>query len=535
MKKSNVTRELVNAFPEWTRVRKDELSLGYQLLNAVAQPMERMEKELIRMRANYYLVTANLDEIDILYKVKLPASFTFEENNDDPTEPIPYPPTVSGLLDGTYYEVQPAGDNDLASFWYDAIPDRYSIGLSIDGIDTDELLSTTVSGLPVTGVYEHHLNGGTVWVEAVGGTEYLTFEGRKLNRGRMILTGLTRKGTYETETIIFPWDMKQKSMKEWDKIYDIDTFDIEPEVLIQVRSSDFNQPPYLSPWNTRFSPQRKKIDEFWSLGEDYGFCTIDRVEYVSDEWQQLVLGFSDKHTVESWELLDSSMINISGVDMALQPFQDRAWVITEDAQLYCYDTSEMMASGIDRIRDKTPGSEVQIEVEDTNVVRGSDIIFIPWHARPLQEIRRYRVWYQTPSGNKYGIKDKSPVAFTSDFWVRGSGTITRSIENNISITAAELGEYMIVLEAEMWDGSEHTEKTLVSVNYKQPLKHLDLSSDIPEDCLGIDFDADQKMWVKTVSGYHQIDFHYDLMIIDYINKMLYFREKYDSVEVESND
>lgn len=533
MKKSKVTRELVNTFPEWSRVRKDETSIGFQLLNAIAQPMERMDKELIRMRANYYLVTANLDEIDILYKVQLPASFSFDENNDDPTEVIPVAPTVSGLWDGTWYAVGEAEDNDLQSFWYDTVPNRYSLGRSIDTIG-DELVDTTVSGLPVSGVWEHHTGGGHVWVETVGGTEYLTFEGQKVHRGRIILKGRTRKGSYEEETLIFPWDMKQRTMKEWDKIYDVDAYDIEPEVLVQVRSADFNQGPYLSPWNTRFSENRKKVDEFWDLGEVSGYCTLDRVEYITDEWQQLVLGFSDKESKEKWELLDEELNNISGVDVALQPFQERAWVVTADAMLYCFDTCEMMASGLDRIKDKTAGSHVQLEIEDQHIIRDETITFMPWHARPLKEIRKYRVWYETPSGTKYGLKDKVSVPYTSDFWVRGSDTITRSVENHISFQATERGEYLIVLEAEFLDGETHTEKSLVRVNYKLPLTQLDLSSDIPEECLGIDFDSDQHLWVKTVSGYHEINLHYDKMLIDYNNKTIYFREEYDSVEVDSD-
>ena len=532
MKKSPIARELANTYPAWSRVRYDEESVGFTLLNALAQPMEAMQKQLIRMKANYYLPTANLDEIDITYRLLLPTDFEFGLDNTDPFNPSSAPPVVSGLIDGTWYDLELAVENELEAFWYDSIPSRASLIGTVSGI-SDLLLSTTVQELPVTGVWDHHLDGGYVWVECTGGTTYIESTNNDLYRGRIVLEGTTRKGTIESESLIFPWDMKQRSKKEWEKLTYVGAFNIESGVNVEIRSSDFNAPEYISPWNLRYSENRNKIDEFWELDTSSG-TNLDRVEYITDEWQQLIHGLVEKQTRESWELTDDSLAQVSGVDMAIQPFTNRVWIICTDKNLHCYDLSEEIAENIALLKDKTPGSHVQIEVEEPSVVLGETIQILPWHARPLKEINKYRIWYQTPTGTKYGLLAGVQVAFTSNFWtVNSSDTISRTVENLISVPAIERGEYLFVIEVEFIDGEEHTEKTIVRVNYKTPLTSMDLSALMSEDPAGIEFDSDQELWIKGQTKYYHFGLHTDVMLVDYAQKILYFKEEYEEVGVDS--
>lgn len=537
MKKSNSAIEMANAYPTWSRIRYDQQSLGFQFLNAVAEPLENMSRELVKSKANYYLSTMNLDEIDITYRVTLPVEFDFSLDRSDPLNPVSAPPTVSGLIDGTWYPISLAEENSVKKFWYESIPNRISLGTTVSGID-DLLLSSAATDFPVTGVWEHHLSGGNVWAEVTGGTEYLSISNGKALRGRVVIEGTTRKGTKESESLVFPWDMKQRSKKEWKEINYIGVFNMEDAVQVSLYSGDFNNPPYLDPWNTRFSENRNKIDEFWELGlpETSGSSiTLDRVEYISDEWQQLVQGLSDKEVKERWELVDGSLDTISGIDLALQPFSDNAWVITSDSKLICYDLNQYMPNNLSLIRDRTAGPDSQIELEKSSVVLGEDIIALPWHARPLKEILRYRMWYQTPSGVKYGLLAGTAVSFTSDFWVFGSTTITRSIENLVSIPTTERGEYLLVLEVVYIDGEEQSEKVLVPVNYKTPHVEFDLSALMSETPVGIEFNSDQKLWIKGQTKYYQFDLHTDTMVIDYLQRTLYFKENYEEVIVDSDE
>jgi len=535
MKKSNVTKELANIFPSWSKTRTDEQSAGFRLLNTMGLPMERMEKALARGKFNQYLTTANLDEIDVLYRIDLPVDFEFDYDDTDPSLPVPVTPTVSGLIDSDIYNVEVTVDNDIDSFWYKSVPTRIALG---DGVSSGnhELLSSPASGLPIEQNLEHHIHGGgSIWVETVSGFNYLEFNKGTLHRARLTLHGVTRKGTHEYESFTFPWDMRQRSKKEWKLITKVEAVNFEDDVQINIWSANYNADDYADQWNLHYSENRNKIDKFWGLGEISGFVTLDFVEYITDEWQQLVIGLVDKQTTESWELLDDSMYNVDAVDMALQPFTDRAWMVTADRMLYCYDLEQNMVSGVDLLNEGTAGAQIQIDMEFRHVVLGEYIEFIPWHARPLKEIKKYRLWYQTPSGTKYGLLNGSPVAYTSDFWVVGDETISRTVENLIRVQATERGEYMFVVEALYIDDETENARAICTVNYKQPLASFDLSTLISEEITGVDFDADQKLWVHTVSGYYEVDFQKDVMLIDYENKVIYFKEKYDSVEVITSD
>lgn len=532
MKKNKATRELVNIFPAYTKMRSNEQSVGYLLLNSFASPMDYMTESLNTMQKNIYLSTRNLDEIDILHRVSLPTTFDFTYETDDPLNPQVVAPTVSGYANGTWYLVTPSDLNTIRDFWYEAIPTRVSLSEIVSGIDY-ELISEVAEDFPVSGEFLHHLGGGRLHIETTGGIQYLTSDSQSIYRGHVTLHGQTRKGTIETETIIFPWDMKQPTQKEWKEINQVDVHNMEDGVTVDIRSADFTSGPYLSHYNLAYSDNRNKVDEFWDLGVQDSMPTLDYIGYISDEWQQLVLGFSNKEVKKSWELVDENYNNVSGIDIAVQPFTNHAWVIDDSNMLYLYDIYDTVVSGVSNLRGITNGSHIQIDVDTPSVVLGQDISILPWHARPLKEIQKYRIWYQTPSGTKYGLLGGVPVAYTSDFYVRGEQTLTRTIENTITLTATERGEYLFVMEAEFVDYDIHTTKVIVPVNFKTPLAQFDLSLLIPTTVDGIEFDADQQIWIKSANDIYQIKLHFDNMLIDYNNKVLYFREEYDYVDVET--
>lgn len=531
VKKYKSTQELVNIYPAYTKVRSDDQSVGYQTLNAFAAPMDYMTTQLSRMQSNNFLSTRNIDEIDLLYRVTLPTSFEFTYDTSDPINPYPVEPVVSGYANEEWYRLTLSTKNNVRDFWYESIPSRVSLGEVVSGV-TYELISETAENFPVSGEFDHHLGGGKIIVETTGGIQYLTVEDQELLRGKVVLTGKTRKGTIESETIIFPWDMKQPSAKEWQQLTQVDVYDMEDSVSIDISSADFVAGPYLSHYNLRFADTRNKVDEFYDLGWESGTPTLDLVGYISDEWQQLVLGFSNKEVKKSWELVDESYVNVSGVDLAVQPFTDRIWVVDDNNYLYLYDLEDSIVSGINLIKGGTAGAHVQFEVDTPTVVLGQDISILPWHARPLKEIKKYRIWYQTPSGTKYGLLDGSTVAYSSNFWVVGVQTLTRTVTDTIFLTAAERGDYLFVIEVIFIDDEEQTYKRVVPVNFKLPLAQFDLSSLIPNQIDGIEFDSDQQLWIKSQDDVYRINIHFDNMLIDYTNKVIYLREEYDQVDVE---
>ena len=79
--------------------------------------------------------------------------------------------------------------------------------------------------------------------------------------------------------------------------------------------------------------------------------------------------------------------------------------------LYCFDIGPQMVSGVSRVKDRTAGTFAQIDIEPRWVLIGEDIDFIPWYARPVDIISKYRLWYETPSGDRWGLLAGQPVDF----------------------------------------------------------------------------------------------------------------------------
>lgn len=532
-KKRPATQELANIYASWTKTRNDEQSLGYQLLNSLAGSIDDMDRALHRMSSNQFLLTANMDEIDQIYRVQLPTTFSFDEDNSDPAGVIYEAPTVSGLVDSTYYDVELADGNNIQSFWYESVPNRVTLDSTVSGTDHN-LVQFTASGYCVSGEWAHHLDGGSVYVDAVGGTQYLQVEEDELQRAKIILHGVTRFGLEDQETMIFPWDQRQKSLKQWKKLTKVEARDVEPDVVFTIKSAEFEEEDYIDVWNFDWSKARKKVDTFWGLDSAGGYSYLDQIRYTTDEWQQLVLGIVEKETVESWMLLDQNWSSVTAVDLALQPFTERAWVVDDSNILHCYEATSSLVSGINLLRDRSAGSHFQIDIEERWVLPGEDVEFIPWYRRPLDEMLKYRVWYQTPSGTKYHWDGSAWAAWSETASYITQRGLERTLTPVLSFTASEYGEYLLGLDAELMNGDEHSDRVIVSSNYKRPLVSIDLSSIISDTILGIEFDADQKLWARTLYNYHEIGLHTDIMLIDYQKKILYLKENYSEVTVETN-
>lgn len=533
MKKALSTQSLRAFYPTWSDIRNSWQSVGSQLLNVYGVQMDDMNIYLEKMKKNAFLSSINLDEVDWVYKIQLPTTYDFTLDTTDQLQPVYSPPTVRGLVVNSihsgYVDVSVVGENTLEDMWYKEVPDR--VDLQDEQTGSDILLHWPATSFPYSGLLTHHISdGGRLYIETTSGTQYISInDDGELDRAKITIYGTTRKGTKETETLVFPWDMKQSTSKEWKNITYIDTENLEDDVSIEIRSADFVWGPYLSFYNMRWSDIDTKIDEFWNIESIDTGTTLSLVGYIADEWQNLVLGFSNKVTKDRWELIDTDLSSISALDLAVQPFSERAWIV-DDSNLYCFSLEEVMVSGVDFLTDKTSDVDFKIELSDDYYTIGDDITFTPLHIRPVKQVDRYRLWYQTPSGTKYGLDAGTQVAFSSDFW-QYSPPLKRELEGEITINATERGEYKICLEVYYPGDIHQIEKIVVPVKYKQPLSKIGISSYVTGDILGIDFDSDQQLWVKTDSGYFNFSLHSDSMIVDYSDKIIYLREDYEEVDI----
>lgn len=73
---SEITTILQQGFPKWMKIRTDKNSTGAQLLNVFGLQFEDIEFYLQYALDNYYIGTADIQQIDIVYKSSIPSSLS---------------------------------------------------------------------------------------------------------------------------------------------------------------------------------------------------------------------------------------------------------------------------------------------------------------------------------------------------------------------------------------------------------------------------------------------------------------------------
>jgi len=530
------TQGIVNTFPPWSNIRLDEQSLGFQLLNRPGVLLDDLRKQIERIGANYFLPTSIVSDIDLYYRFKLPKTYQFTED-DDASEMLFTAPTVSGMLDGTSYDVTIATDNSVEQFWYHTVPDRLSLETTVTGahlLASGQASSSPFDPLTPSGLL--HLDN-YLWVTASGGTTYFGFDENLPRRGIVHITGTTRAGENVTEEIPFVHDEIKHTVRDYHTIDEVKVYGIEEaaDTYIEVSSANFNAIDYASAYQLAANSDGNAMPLFWTLGKGLftGQYSLDLLKYNANELDLRLDGWIDKSTLLSIELLDTNSENIVPEDLAVEPWSDNIWVVSS-GNLYLYSADLPYPETIALI---SKDYEANCVIEpSSNTVLMSGQIELDYHwRRPVIGVVAHRVWVEKPDGNKYSIEEGLETTYHTDrtSWTFGE-PINRNLRAGDIFTLGQRGNHIYSLETSYTDESSSIDQRIVSVVYKQPTAEFSLTGIIPDNnkIVGVDFDSENKLWVLDDTGdKHQINCHYDVMLADINKKILYFRENYDQVRV----
>lgn len=75
---AQITQKLQKQFPKWSKIRKDRNAVGAQFLNIFGLQYEDIEFYLQYAQNNYFIGTADIEQIDILYKSSIPSTLSDE-------------------------------------------------------------------------------------------------------------------------------------------------------------------------------------------------------------------------------------------------------------------------------------------------------------------------------------------------------------------------------------------------------------------------------------------------------------------------
>lgn len=536
--KGRSTQHIVNTFPSWSDIRKDEQSLGYQLINPIGKVLDDLKSQLEKVRDNYYISSANIGDLDIFYTVYLPDTFEFSRNIDDNTDLTYSAPTVSGIQNDINYSVTLAERNNVETFWYLAVPDRISLIEEVNEnhiLVTGLLLGSPFAPLTSSGL-THIPNKLTITLE--GGNSYITLQDNNMtSRGIIQIEGVTREGLPLTEELSMFWDGQIQTQHDYRSLNEtraVRVYGIEDPTttFITVASANFNASDYKVNYELDMSVDKEPLELFWALGSGLtGQKTLDLKKYETDNLELRLEGFVDKFVLIQQELLNQSGMNIIPRDLTIQPYSDNIWII-DDTNLYLY-SAKFPYSDLELLEGKQYDAYAVIEPSSYYAIKDEEITLEYVWRRPVIGLVAHRVWVQKPDGTKKSLENGIEVDYHTDrtSWIFGEPT-DRLIRPTEFYTLNQRGSYLYTLEVVYTNQTTSIDKRVISVLYQEPLAQFYLPSISIPEVIGIDMDSEQKLWVLGTNGYkYQIHLHYDKMLIDFSKKILYFREPYERVRV----
>ena len=526
-----ITRRLANRFPLWSDGRLKKYSWLQQFLNPMGLALENIYKQLAIGAKNYYAATSNLDEIDVVYKINLPRNFNFSINDRDLANPIHIPPIVKGIIGTTEISIENAANNDVESFWYDAYPTRTQLEGDTTSIATDILPATQLKDLASATINTLPLEG-RVSITMTGATEFINLR-RALQRGFVKIAGTTRKGIEETEIIYFITNTTLSSLKEWRRIDSVTVHGIFPlTATINITMFAFDVPEVIDPLNLFVDEVNEKVLFPGVECQDYSGSVLYHKVLAANNLGLIQQGFTEFDIRERAELLDMNDQAIVCNDFAVQPFQDKVFVLADD-KLYIFD-NKMPYPSLKNLIGKTEDALMLVETERDNYIRDQIVKINTYRRFPVKRVLKNRWALIKPDGTKVRLGlDGTEWPLAQRGWILNSHSHTFNfIRQRIQYIATEIGTYTVELEVAYHDGTTEIDRTVFNVNALNARAALDLPTQV-QNADGIAFDSDQNLWISKGDTAYKMQLLTDNMLVDFEKRIIYLHENYDKVIVET--
>jgi hypothetical protein len=526
-----VTQRIANRLPLWADARIDKYSFFQQYINPFGSALEELYKQLSIGAKNYYAATANLDEIDVVYKVKLPRNFNFSVNDHNPANPIRIPPTVTTIIDSILTTIPVAENNDVESFWYDSFPTR----IKREGTDTDvssKILPATQFKDLASATFNTFSIQGRLSITIEGADEFINLN-RPLQRGFVQLKGVTRKGQEEIEKINFITNTTIISLKEWRRLEEVSVYGIFPLTsTITIDVLPFNIPEQIDPFNLFIDEVHESILFTEVEAIDYTGTILKHKIFAATNLALLQQGFTGFDVRAQAELLDTTGGPIIARDFALQPFQDKLFVLTDEKIFIYYNF--MPYADCRHLDKQTEDALMVIETNKRDYIKNETIKVRTDRRHPVKRILKNRWSLTKPDGTKVRLGlDGTEWPLTQRGWIINSHHNTYNfIRQKIDYVPTEFGAYTFELETFYHDGASEIDKHIINVNGINAETALALPIDV-QNADGIAFDSDQNLWIKKGNTAYKMTLFTDNMIVDFDKKILYFHEQYDKVTIET--
>lgn len=512
------TQAMAALLPAGSRLRTDPFSVGQQFLHGVAGHLSRLWEEVRRFGDGGFLGTAPLNVLDTLYAVHLGEDFQFEQDLADPRQTSFRVPFIRGFHAGNIYPVAVLPGNSLADL-EQALPTR------VDS-DGDRVLGPTV--LPPTAVRD--LSGAAFAPLSIPGRLYLTLEGMtqkgvvfngQLQPAAVHLKGITTKGTVEEEVVEFPTNMTVRSRRRYRRILWVKPLNIVPDAATLALSGAEHRFSLHPDFEFAVPVGRREQYAVWSLKEG----VLSASHTVLGNEKEIILS-----PYLRWRLVDQDGQALPAEAMAVVP--RRPWLaVVHQGRLHLYhkllEYPEQERLGY--LTRRTDGCVLTVESESFCYLPGETAEVMPRQVAPGKEVMRYQ-WRVAPPGQDLSVYVPQSGVLTpagGDLWLTPAEA---PASRYYGLLLTQPGWWVVSLAARYADGSTSTDVRLFGSLQKRPLATFTLEDILP-DADHVFADSDERLWVAAGTAARRLRFRVDAALVDYLNKMIFFKEDYDEVEV----
>lgn len=543
--RSWVTQRLANRFPMQSDVRVRKDSIGQQYMAPVASAIEDLYEYSLNEVQNNFVTLANLDAVDVLHAVRLPAKFQFGQDLRNVAYPMNIAPYVKVEINGVDSFLEPAADNSLQNFWYDALPKRITdsgTSVAVNNV-IDE---TTLSGLEDATI-NAITNPSRLYITVTGCDDFID-DSKRLPYAYIRLHGTLVTGAEASEMMIIPYNGIFETRNIWYSLSSIQYYGLTPDTgTVKVEHFSFNHARYVDRNMLDVGINFEKL-MYHALGShdfnDGTYSTHELKSVIAGNLDLLHSGIDSLQTVIEMELgYDNSgtFTNVSLNDIALQPFTNRIYGI-DNTHLYIFSPKVPQFDFKYIASERTPGAKMIIDFWVHDRLRDDEIELSPYWRLPVKRILKHRWSVIKPSGDKAYLNMAADECTASAAWIPNQhywdlafGPFVDANGDKISkqlltYTLSSRGTYKFFLEVMYEDETIEKDALAIQAHYKEALKRISLPATL-QNATGLAFDSDQYLWFLKSGNALKADLHYDNFMVDFERKIIYMRDEYDSVEV----
>lgn len=155
--RSSTTQQVMNEMPPWMHMRDNQRSIGQQFISPASLELKRLESTLNDTMKSKFIDTARVDEVDVLYRIKLPSNIDLTNASASGVRCIAAP---SGCSPSGVSQIWVQEIGNLNEFYYDCLPTRMEVESSGNYLDSVEGESWNSSPSGVLDLEEKYID---VW------------------------------------------------------------------------------------------------------------------------------------------------------------------------------------------------------------------------------------------------------------------------------------------------------------------------------------------------------------------------------------